>query len=80
LHCVKEEDQGPRPSRRKYEVIWEREASLPEHISKAWVEAGPKQNLGHIRNGLNKVMHHLQKWSKDKFGSVKIQLENPVRN
>jgi hypothetical protein len=55
--------------------MWEREASLPDHISNAWVEAGPKSNLGQVRAGLGKVMQHLQMWSKQKFGSVKAQLE-----
>jgi hypothetical protein len=55
--------------------MWEREASLPDHISNAWVEAGPKSNLGQVRAGLKKAMQHLQTWSKQKFGSVKAQLE-----
>jgi hypothetical protein len=75
LHCEKEEETTHRSRYRRYEVMWEREASLPEHISKAWTDAGPKMNLGQIRKGLANVMRHLQTWSKSKFGSVKLQLE-----
>jgi hypothetical protein len=74
LKCAKDE-MTPRPNYRRYEVMWEREASLPEHISNAWAAAGPKVDLAQIRAGLADVMKYLQKWSKDKFGSVKIQLE-----
>jgi hypothetical protein len=59
LQCVQEEATGPQPARRQYEVMWEREVSLPEHIANAWAEAGPKQHLGQIRSGLGKVMQHL---------------------
>jgi succinate dehydrogenase/fumarate reductase flavoprotein subunit len=55
--------------------MWEREQSLPEHISNAWADAGPKANLGQIHTGLGKVMQHLSAWSKQKFGRVKIELE-----
>jgi hypothetical protein len=64
LYCEKEEEPLRRPNRIQYEVMWEREASLPDHISNAWVEAGPKSNLGQVRAGLEKVMQHLQTWSK----------------
>jgi hypothetical protein len=75
LHCEKEEETTHRSRYRRYEVMWEREASLPEHISKSWTDAGPKMNLGQIRTGLASVMRHLQTWSKSKFGNVKLQLE-----
>jgi hypothetical protein len=55
--------------------MWEREASLPEHISNAWAAAGPKDNLAHVRSGLAGVMKHLHEWSKVKFGSVKDRLD-----
>ncbi|KAM0880049.1 hypothetical protein ACQ4PT_033835 [Festuca glaucescens] len=75
LHCVKEEERVQRPHYKRYEVMWEREPSLPEHISNAWAAAGPKADLGKVTSGLNEVMKHLQEWSKIKFGSVKFQLE-----
>jgi hypothetical protein len=75
LKCDKEEELVQRPRYKRYEVMWERDASLPEHISNAWAAAGPKENLGQIRKGLAGVMKHLQHWSKEKFGNVKLQLE-----
>lgn len=75
LKCEKEEEVGPRRARKQYEVMWERETSLPEHIQNAWAAAGTKRNLGQVRSGLGKVMQHLQAWSKDKFGNVKLQLD-----
>jgi hypothetical protein len=75
LHCVKEEECGHKPCSKQYEVMWEREHSLPEHISNAWANAGPKANLGQVHTGLRKVMQHLSVWSKQKFGKVKTELE-----
>jgi hypothetical protein len=75
LKCDKEEELVQRPRYKRYEVMWERDASLPDHISNAWAAAGPKENLGQIRKGLAGVMKHLQHWSKEKFGNVKLQLE-----
>jgi hypothetical protein len=75
LQCEKEVVQTQRQSFKRYEVMWEREACLPEYISNAWAEAGPKENLGQIKTGLAEVMKRLQEWSKTKFGSIKLQLE-----
>ena len=75
LHCVKEEETGPWPSRKCYEAMWERDPSLPERVESAWSEAGPKSHLGDIRKGLGKVMNSLQIWSKQKFGAVTRELE-----
>jgi hypothetical protein len=57
--------------------MWEREACLPEHISNAWAARGSKNNLDQVQSGLAGVMEHLHKWSKEKFGSVRMQLEKP---
>jgi hypothetical protein len=67
LECIKEEFQGPRPARRYYEVMWERDSSLPERVATAWEEAGPKHNLGEVKKGLGCVISQLQEWSKAKF-------------
>jgi hypothetical protein len=75
LNCEQEEEKVKQPRYKHYEVMWEREVSLPEHITNAWAAAGPKENLGQIRSGLVVVMSHLQKWSREKFGSVQIRLE-----
>jgi hypothetical protein len=75
LKCQKEEGMQYRPVHNHYEIMWERDASLPERVAKAWADAGPKQNLGDIRNGLGKVMGHLNAWSKTAFGSVVKEIE-----
>jgi hypothetical protein len=50
--------------------MWERDAGLSEHVAQAWEEDGPKASLGDVRMGLEKVMGHLQEWSKAKFGAI----------
>ncbi|XP_071678929.1 uncharacterized protein [Lolium perenne] len=77
LHCEKEEARIQQASYKRYEVMWEREACLPEHISNAWAARGSKNNLDQVQSGLAGVMEHLHKWSKEKFGSVRMQLEKP---
>jgi hypothetical protein len=56
LECMQDEVQGPRPARKQYEVMWERDPSLPERVADAWSEAGPKVSLGGIKMGLDRVM------------------------
>jgi hypothetical protein len=55
--------------------MWERDPSLPERVAEAWAEAGPKATLADINMSLVRVMTQLQKWSKQKFGSVNRELE-----
>jgi hypothetical protein len=79
-HCpilveIEREERMPcRQPRRQYEILWEREAALPEHIANAWKEAGDKFDLADIMKGLNGVMDALQAWSKKKFGNVLKEL------
>jgi hypothetical protein len=75
LKCVKEEASLHRPCRNHYEIMWERDASIPERVASAWTGAGPKFNLGHIRTGLGKVVGQLQTWSRKAFGSVAKEVE-----
>jgi hypothetical protein len=75
LECIEEVVQGPRPARKYYEVMWERDPSLPERVAAAWEDAGPKQTLGQIRMGLGRVMSSLQVWSRAKFGAVNRELQ-----
>jgi hypothetical protein len=75
LKCSKEEERNIRPTRNHYEIMWERDGCLPERIANAWADAGPKHDLGDIRNGLRKVMNKLQSWSKTNFGSVAREVE-----
>lgn len=55
---------------KRYEIMWEREHALPEIISNAWLDAGPKSDLGDINSALRKVMDVLHSWGGRKFGNV----------
>jgi hypothetical protein len=72
-----ERDQIGRPTRRtpRYEIMWEREDSLPGEIRASWDAAAPCQNLGDAAITLSKVMTTLRRWSFDKFGAVTKELE-----
>jgi hypothetical protein len=58
-----------------YEIIWERELSLPEEVCTAWAARVPVQGLGDIAGNLKRVMHSLTRWSKEKFGAITQELE-----
>jgi hypothetical protein len=75
LNCIKESGPRIRSNTARYEVMWERDASLTERVETAWSQAGPKSDLGQVSAGLSKVMTELQSWSKEKFGNVAKQLE-----
>ena len=55
---------------RQYEVMWERDPSLPEVIMNTWTDLGSLLNLGDIAVGLGTMMKKLQDWSRKKFGNV----------
>jgi hypothetical protein len=55
--------------------MWERDATLPKEIKKAWQTGGSMHNLGDIRKTLTGVMSSLGKWSHDNFGAVSKELE-----
>jgi hypothetical protein len=65
-----------RPAQRisRYEIMWEREESLPDEIAKACESGEAKTNLGDIANTLQQVMNSLNRWSNEKFGSVSREL------
>ena len=71
LRCVLEElvQQSGRRCR-QYEVMWERDPSLPEVIMNTWIDLGSLLNLGDIAVGLGTMMRKLQDWSRKKFGNV----------
>ena len=71
LRCVME-DQPPVSGRRcrQYEVMWERDPTLPEVIMNTWVDLGSMLNLGDIASGLGTMMKKLQDWSRKIFGNV----------
>jgi hypothetical protein len=58
----------------RYEIMWEREESLPTEITKVWSSGDPICNLGDIANTLHGIMASLQRWSTEKFGAVTKEL------
>jgi hypothetical protein len=49
-------DARPERPQRRYEVIWEREPSLPAAVEEAWSRRVPIQNLGDVNEALRGVM------------------------
>jgi hypothetical protein len=60
--------------RRQYEILWECDAGLPEHVAEAWKAVGSKQDLGDVMQGLDAIMDSLKDWSKRKFGNILHEL------
>jgi hypothetical protein len=54
--------------------MWEREKTLPNVIQEAWLHTSRGGNLGQIVLSLKNVIGKLQRWSRDKFGSVNKEL------
>jgi hypothetical protein len=55
----------------RYEVMWEREESLPQEIKHSWEQGATIQNLGDVACKFTKVMMSLKKnWSMEKFRAV----------
>ena len=75
IKIEQEQRSLPRKPRRHYEIFWERSAELPERINAAWEQAGPMEDLGAVRKGLDSVMSTLQGWSKKKFGNILHELD-----
>jgi hypothetical protein len=65
---------------RRYEVFWEREASLTEEIRSAWKMHSKPKDLGDVANNLQGVMSYLHTWSKEKIGHIPRQIELKERN
>jgi hypothetical protein len=64
----------------RYEIMWEREVSLTEEITKAWQSDLVVQNLGNIACTLQIVMKSLKSWSHEKFGAVSKELAQIRKN
>jgi hypothetical protein len=60
----------------RYEIMWERDGSLPEEIKKAWGVGECIQNLGAVATTLNRVMSSLKSWSHVNFGVVTKELSD----
>jgi hypothetical protein len=64
------------PKTIRYEMMWEREASLGEEIEVAWNGHEPASCLGNVQNKLKSTMECLTSWSKSKFGVVSKEIIN----
>jgi hypothetical protein len=74
---IKGEVEEPKTERKKcrqFEIMWEREQTLPEVIQNAWSVVGEIKDLGDVGKALGSTMAKLHEWSKDKFGSVNEEL------
>jgi hypothetical protein len=61
----------------RYEIMWERDDSLPSEIKQAWEAFGRTvQHPGDVTGTLQKVMISLRRWSKEKFGTVMKEIAN----
>jgi hypothetical protein len=60
---------------RYYEIMWERVGSLGEHIQQAWRGENAHGDLGHISVALKNVLKSLKMWSREKFGSIRREIE-----
>ena len=78
LQLGREEQMRGRKTSR-YEIMWEREESLESEVQTAWGESGPKNCLGSVSKSLRSVMDALQVWSKEKFGSIRKELEEMTK-
>jgi hypothetical protein len=65
----------PKKPSPRYEAMWEREASLNEHIEAAWNHLSPAMNLGDVQQKLTSTMAALQIWNKEAFGSVNKEIK-----
>jgi hypothetical protein len=55
---------------RRYEAVWESEASLMEEVKAAWENHSNPKDLGVVASNLSGVMDCLQAWEKKTIGSV----------
>lgn len=51
------------PKARRYEVLWERDGSLPDVIKQAWEAVGSVARLDQLQAALSKTMGTLNAWS-----------------
>jgi hypothetical protein len=77
LELPREEDHSKLRHVARYEIMWEREETLPEDIKHAGGGGIGAQawNLGDIVGKPKGVMSALKTWSKEKFGVVTSELE-----
>jgi hypothetical protein len=59
----------------RYEIMWERDASLMDEIKRAWESCMPATDLGDVNRTLHNVMGSLKRWSFDTFGAISKELD-----
>jgi hypothetical protein len=74
LNLKREENPQPRQRIFRYEIMWEREDSLPVEIQEAWQQDEEIQSLRDMAGRLKHVWTRLKRWSLDKFGVVTKEL------
>jgi hypothetical protein len=74
LHMVTRDESCKTQHIFRYEVMWERETTLPEEIKTAWERGNSVNNLMDIADSLQGVKRQLTSWSKSKFGAVTKEL------
>jgi hypothetical protein len=76
LHELCRDESASKPPRiARYEIMWERDETLPEEIHLAWAAGNQIHDLGDVAENLKKVMASLTSWSRDKFRQVTWELE-----
>lgn len=58
-----------------YEIMWERDPTLPEVIALAWSRKRPSGHLALVAISLQEMMKDLKAWSKQNFGHVTRGIE-----
>lgn len=74
LECV--QDKRRRATTMRYEIIWERDLTLPDMISGSWNKHRPTGNLGSVAKSLKELMKDLKQWSCTHFGNVLKAIES----
>ncbi|XP_071674251.1 uncharacterized protein [Lolium perenne] len=68
---------GSRPLRpiRRYEIMWEREPSLPAAVEEAWSRRVPVGDLGHVAMSMQTIMASPYSWKSKHFKSIPREME-----
>jgi hypothetical protein len=53
-----------------YEIMQERESSLPDEVRSAWNAGVSVHDLGDVTRNLRSMMSNLMRWNREKFWAV----------
>jgi hypothetical protein len=59
----------------RYEIMCERNPSLPQVVAQSWEKFKPQGDLGSVAGSLKRMMHSLRSWSLKNFGHVNCEIE-----